>query len=100
MVESQGKVHRWVVESQAAVVLGQLAMVLHPHCPPPVAATQILPAAPAVYCVGQSTQAPPSLPHAVSAVPAAQVPFWQQPLLQVWVALQVVVQVWVEVSQA
>jgi len=96
----QGKVQRWVALSQETALLGQLAMVLHPHCPPPVTATQRLPAVPAVYWAGQSRQAPPLLPHAALAVPATQVPFWQQPPLQTWVALQVLVQTWVVVLQA
>jgi hypothetical protein len=100
VLESQARTQRWVVVSQAAVVEGQLAMVLHPHCPPPVTATQMFPAVPAVYSAGQSRQAPPSLPQAVLAVPAAQVPLSQQPPLQGWFTLQVVVQVWVVVSQA
>jgi hypothetical protein len=100
VLESQASVHRLVVVSQATAVPGQSAFVAHPHCRAPPVVTQVSPAAPAVYCAGQSRQAPPLLPHAASAVPATQDPLWQHPPLQVWVALQVVVQVWVDVSQA
>jgi hypothetical protein len=100
VVELQDRRQRWAVVSQLTAVLGQFVLELHPHCPPPEIATQMFPAVPAVNSAGQSEQAPPLLPHAALAVPTTQVPLWQQPVLQVWVALQVVVHLLVLVSQA
>jgi hypothetical protein len=100
VLESQAKVQRPVVVSQDVALAGQWVVLVHPHCPPPDTATQRLPAVPAANSAGQSEQAPPSVPHVAAAVPGTQLPLSQQPPLQVWVALQEMVQVLLVVSQA
>ena len=67
-----------------------------PHWPPPLTGSHACPCA----FPPQPEQAPPLLPHWVTAVPATQIPPAQQPPLQAWDALQAVVQRCVVVSHA
>jgi hypothetical protein len=74
-------------------------LLVHPHAPE----TQM---GPGLQVAVQSAQTPPLVPHAKLAVPSAHVPVVapmgtsQQPPLHVWVALHVLVQACVAVSQA
>lgn len=98
-VELQSVVH-WPEPVSQAIPVGQSAVAVQAlaHVPPaggPVTAKHVF-AEPAV----QSAQVSPSEPQEASAVPTLQVPFRQQPPLQVWPAAQLVVQVLEPVSQA
>ena len=102
-VELQANTQSLVVLLQELAVFGQSLMLLQPHCPPPVTAMQESPAVPAANRVAQLAQSPPLFPQVPSAVPALQVPLVaavQQPSLQGWVELQLVVHWCVVVLQA
>jgi hypothetical protein len=81
---------------------GQSATVVQPQLPPVAAAMQLAP----MLLVVQSTQAPPTAPHAVCAVPCVQAPAAQQPPLHALKVSppspppQAAPQRWVERSQA
>jgi hypothetical protein len=97
------KVQRSVVVLQPALFAGQLALVAHPHCPPPVTTSQALPLVPAVKPAVQLAQRPPLFPQDAVSVPTWHVPpvaAEQQPPLQGCDVLQLVVHVLVVVSHA
>lgn len=96
-------VQRSVVVLHPALLAGQLAVVVQPHCPPPVVGSHALPLVPAVKPAVQLAHRPPLLPHAVVPVPAWHVPpvaAEQHPPLHDCVELHDVVHVLVVVSHA
>ena len=78
---------------------GQSPRLLHPHCPPPITATQMRPPS----CSEHEAQTPPVAPQAAMSTPFAQLPFMaavQQPPLQGELASHFTEQVRVAASQA
>lgn len=76
----------WVPGSQACTPL-QSPGRLQPQVPPPVTARHTPPAALAMQLV----QLPPLAPQLACVVPPTQVPLWQQPPWQGWLAPQALV---------
>jgi hypothetical protein len=81
---------------QPCAPAAQSAIVVHPHCPPPLTGSQTCP------CVlpAQLPHAPPLFPHWPGAVPATHLPPAQHPPLQGCAALHAVVHRCVVASHA
>jgi hypothetical protein len=88
-------VQTWLVVLQAEPFAQSLG-TLQPHAPPPLVVKQ---AAPRLE-LAHGTHAPPVAPQVAAAVPTTQVPFAQQPSLQIFVESHAAPQVCVTGSHA